>query len=154
VSDNKHDATEKAGEALERLAQEFTKHSGPSSEYRERDTFSRDLRAGALRYARAYYAEARDLGLIPEYERIDRVCAVVGCPNPGKPQICPGDGASHGHGRVHYRDCHSTLTFRDGEWHLVCDAHLAELRAARIEWEETRREQRKADLADHNAEGK
>lgn len=67
---NKSDETAKAGEAMEVAAREFAKHSGPSSTAEEREVFSRDLRAAALRYARAYYAEARDLGLIPEYERV------------------------------------------------------------------------------------
>ena len=64
----KSDETAKMAEALDRAAQALGKHSGPSSSSGERDAFARDLHTAALRYARAYYAEARDLGLIPEYE--------------------------------------------------------------------------------------
>ena len=66
----KPEETEKMGEALEHAGREFGKHSGPRSDERERATFGRDLRVAALRYARAYYAEAREYGLIPEYERV------------------------------------------------------------------------------------
>jgi hypothetical protein len=69
---NKSDETARAGEALEKAARAFGKHSGPTATPEESDAFSRDLRAYALRYARAYYAEARDLGLIPEYERVTK----------------------------------------------------------------------------------
>lgn len=65
---NLSDETERQERALETAAREYAKHSGPTSDERERGTFSRDLRAAAMRYARAYYAEARELGLIPEYE--------------------------------------------------------------------------------------
>ena len=58
-----------AEKSLEVSAREYAKHSGPSSTEDEREAFARDLRSAALRYARAYYAEARELGLIPEYER-------------------------------------------------------------------------------------
>ena len=67
---SKSDETERAERVLEFAAREFTKHSGPQSDESERRTFSRDLCNAALRYARAYYAEARELGLIPEYERV------------------------------------------------------------------------------------
>jgi len=71
-------------------------------------------------------------------------CAVVGCCEPGRPHLCPYDGTQHGHGRIHY-NCHgyahfapgSSLTFHDGDWRLLCDAHhrqvlgeLAQPRAA------------------------
>lgn len=59
---------------LEIAAREYGKHSGPSSSPLERDSFSRDLRVAALKFARAYYAEARELGLIPEYERVVPRC--------------------------------------------------------------------------------
>jgi hypothetical protein len=61
---------------LEGAAREYGKHSGPGSSPSERDAFSRDLRVAALRFARAYYAEARELGLIPEYERVPSSKAV------------------------------------------------------------------------------
>jgi hypothetical protein len=61
--------TEKMEDVLRSAAREFAKHSGPQSDERERATFFRDLRTAALRFARAYYAEARELGLIPESER-------------------------------------------------------------------------------------
>lgn len=67
---NKNDVTATVATALEFAAREFAKHSGPSSTAEEREVFGRDLRTAALRYARAYYDEARELGLIPEYERV------------------------------------------------------------------------------------
>jgi len=67
---NKSDATAIAATAHEFAAREFAKHSGPRSTGVEREAFGRDLRTAALRYARAYYDEARELGLIPEYERV------------------------------------------------------------------------------------
>ena len=67
---NKSDVTAKAATAHEFAAREFAKHGGPSSTAEEREVFGRDLRTAALRYARAYYNEARELGLIPEYERV------------------------------------------------------------------------------------
>lgn len=75
---SKHDETEELERALETAGREFGKHSGPQSDERERRTFARDLHIAALRYARAYYAEARELGLIPEYERV----ACRGCGSP------------------------------------------------------------------------
>jgi len=63
---SKSDETEKMAEALETAAREYGKHSGPESTVHERTAFSRDLRAAAMRYARAYYSEAREFGLIPE----------------------------------------------------------------------------------------
>jgi hypothetical protein len=63
---NLSDETEKQERALETAAREYGKHSGPASDESERRTFARDLRMTALRFARAYYAEARELGLIPE----------------------------------------------------------------------------------------
>lgn len=62
---SKSDETEKLATGLEMAAREFAKHSGPTSTNAEREVFARDLRTAALRYARAYYAEARNLGLIP-----------------------------------------------------------------------------------------
>lgn len=62
--------TEKMAHALQTAGRAYGKHSGPASNERERATFGRDLRTAALRYACAYYAEARELGLIPEYERV------------------------------------------------------------------------------------
>jgi hypothetical protein len=67
---SKSDETEKQAEALEVAAREYEKHSGPSSTIAERAVFSRDLRTAALRYARAYYAEARDLGLFPTVQDV------------------------------------------------------------------------------------
>lgn len=61
--------TENKERVLYASACSFARHSGPQSNERERLTFGNDLRTAALRYARAYYAEARELGLIPEYER-------------------------------------------------------------------------------------
>lgn len=67
---NASDATAAASDALEKAAREFGKHSGPTSTADEREAFARDLRVAALRYARAYSTEARELGLIPAYERV------------------------------------------------------------------------------------
>lgn len=53
---------------LETVAATYGKHSGPASDEKERRTFAYDLHRAALRYARAYFKEARELGLIPEYE--------------------------------------------------------------------------------------
>lgn len=66
---NLSEETEKQEKALQAIARAYAKHSGPQSDERERRTFALDLHSAALRYARAYYAEARELGLIPEYER-------------------------------------------------------------------------------------
>lgn len=67
---SKSDETESMGQALEDVAREFGKHSGPhpqvSTNETQRAKLGRDLRTAAMRYARAYYAEARELGLIPE----------------------------------------------------------------------------------------
>lgn len=63
-----HENTEKMGESLLRVAAEYGRHSGPASTEKERAAFGRDVHVAALRYARAYYAEARELGLLPEYE--------------------------------------------------------------------------------------
>ena len=70
---SKSEQTENMGQALEAVACELGKHSGPhpqvSTNERQRAKLGRALRTAALRYARAYYAEASELGLIPEYEQ-------------------------------------------------------------------------------------
>jgi hypothetical protein len=66
AQDAAHVKTIEAGEALESAARAFERHSGPGSTERERSLFGQDLRVAAMRYARAYYAEARAYGLIPE----------------------------------------------------------------------------------------
>jgi len=66
VQDAAHVKTIEAGESLEVAARAFERHSGPESTARERALFGQDLRAAAMCYARAYYAEARAYGLIPE----------------------------------------------------------------------------------------
>lgn len=66
AQDAAHIKTTDAGDALESAARAFGRHSGPESTQRERALFGQDLRAAAMRYARAYYAEARVYGLIPE----------------------------------------------------------------------------------------
>ena len=55
-----------AEEALESAARQFASNSGPGSAPRQRDLFKRDLQTAALRYSRAYAAQARVLDLIPE----------------------------------------------------------------------------------------
>lgn len=60
----KSDETARAAKVLETTAREYGKHSGPESTQDERDAFGRDLHTAALRYARVYYAEARELGLV------------------------------------------------------------------------------------------
>jgi hypothetical protein len=67
-SDAARDETIRLGEALEISARAFGQHSGPESTPHERNLFGQDLRSAALRFARAYYAEARTLGLIPEHK--------------------------------------------------------------------------------------
>ena len=68
---SKSDMTAAAAAALETAGREYGKHSGPSSSQDEREVFASDLRVAALRYARAYTEEARELGLIPAYLRAD-----------------------------------------------------------------------------------
>lgn len=68
-------------------------------------------------------------------------CAVVGCSEPGRPQVCPYDGRRHGHGAVHY-DCGSppsALTFHEDDWYWVCDTHYAVLVEERRAFEAERR---------------
>ena len=56
-------------------------------------------------------------------------CAVEGCPNQGRPQVCPYDGRYHHHGRIHYENghrLHPEMKFRpidDGGWRGMCDFH-------------------------------
>ena len=50
-------------------------------------------------------------------------CAVIGCANRGRVQICPYDGRYHHHGRIHYRDKPSTVEFHKDAWDYVCDNH-------------------------------
>lgn len=66
AQDAAHVKTMESGDALESAARAFERHSGPASTERERALFGQDLRAAAMRYARAYYAEARAYGLIPQ----------------------------------------------------------------------------------------
>lgn len=62
------------------------------------------------------------------------LCAVVGCEEQGAPQVCPYDGAKHGHGRIHY-NCHryqhfapkSKLRFRNDQWRLLCERHYQQV---------------------------
>lgn len=63
-----HEETFRLAMVLETVAATYGKHSGPTSDEKERRTFASDLHRAALRYARAYFKEARELGLIPEYE--------------------------------------------------------------------------------------
>lgn len=63
--------TDAMAAALNATARSYIAHSGPNSDERERSLFTRDLHSAALRYARAYYAEAREFGLILERERGD-----------------------------------------------------------------------------------
>jgi hypothetical protein len=64
-------------------------------------------------------------------------CAVEGCEEQGRAWVCPADNARHGHGRIHYEDCHSDLTFRP-DWGFVCGTHYHQLVAARKAWEANR----------------
>ena len=78
-------------------------------------------------------------GLIDEVNARERgaygICAVRNCRESGTPHTCPADGASHGHGKIHYEACHSDLEFRPG-WAYVCDKHFAVLVKARAQFEE------------------
>lgn len=79
------DAMLRESRALQTLARRFTAESGPASTAHQREHFAHDLEAGALRYARAYYAHAKTLGLIPENAiaqnaiaaQIDRISAAA-----------------------------------------------------------------------------
>ena len=64
-------------------------------------------------------------------------CAVEGCEDEGRRQVCPYDGRVHHHGRVHYptdasarERWGSSLTFRPirDDWFLMCDTHMEVLR--------------------------
>lgn len=63
------------------------------------------------------------------------VCAVEGCPEEGKRQICLYDGKLHHHGCIHY-NCEAAkmtkhgLTFREGGWALMCDKDYAVMKKA------------------------
>lgn len=57
-------------------------------------------------------------------------CAVMMCEEPGRPQVCPYDGARHHHGRIHYdvaEKIGTSLTFRVGAWRDICNLHYAVL---------------------------
>ena len=65
------------------------------------------------------------------------LCAVEGCTNEGKPQICPHDGRLHHHGCIHYNcGCpnHSLEFIKDG-WYWICDEHYAIVKAEREAFE-------------------
>jgi len=67
-----------------------------------------------------------------------KLCAVIDCPNPGRPQICPYDHKYHHHGCIHY-DCGrpvSQLTFRGDGWYWICDEHYEMVSAERKAFEE------------------
>jgi hypothetical protein len=62
--------------------------------------------------------------LVVQYN--DGQCAVEGCTDRGRPQVCPYDGRYHRHGKVHYANehpWHPTLAFRSGAWRGICDRH-------------------------------
>jgi len=64
-------------------------------------------------------------------------CAVLGCDEPGRPQVCPYDGSRHGHGAIHY-DCgypKSALEFHKGDWYWICNGHYAVVCAERRAFE-------------------
>lgn len=68
-----------------------------------------------------------------DQERTDD-CAVVGCENVGRPQVCPYDGKYHHHGNIHYDDghrWHPHLRFKSGTWRGICDEHMAEIKAGK-----------------------
>ena len=69
-------------------------------------------------------------------------CAVEGCANGGRVQICPYDGRLHGHGRIHYNCGHPVhlLKFRANGWFLMCDEHYAVCKADREAWEKEQRQ--------------
>lgn len=63
-------------------------------------------------------------------------CAVVGCPERGRPQLCPYDGRYHHHGRIHYENghpWHPAMRFypiSEEGWLFVCNQHYAEIEVA------------------------
>ena len=119
------DATAKAAEALEALAQAYGRHSGPASTLDEREAFARDLHAGAMRYARAYYAEARELGLIPAPN------AVVGRTMTSHPADCATqivlEILQNARQYPELRQALETLDQREIElvWRQIAETHLA-----------------------------
>lgn len=52
-------------------------------------------------------------------------CAVVGCENAAKPQVCPFCDRRHQHGCIHYDGISSVLalTMRPDGWYWICDEH-------------------------------
>jgi hypothetical protein len=55
-------------------------------------------------------------------------CAVVDCPDKGRPRVCPYDGGRHYHGAIHYEATkHPRLKFHDIDkgWFWICDKHFA-----------------------------
>lgn len=81
----------------------------------------------SVRRTVAAYTASKRPGPVP--------CAVAGCTHEGKAFDCPADGASHGHGRIHYSDCHSDLVFKPNTWLLICDEHYRICADARRAWE-------------------
>ncbi len=71
-------------------------------------------------------------------------CAVLGCFQKPGPWVCPYDGRRHGHGAIHYDSGYpdSALTFRQGDWFWICEAHYQVLCAERAEWERKRHPER------------
>jgi len=59
----------------------------------------------------------------------DERCAVEGCEEAGRAQVCVYDGRYHWHGKIHYENghpFHPELRFRaleDGGWRGVCNDH-------------------------------
>lgn len=98
---SKTDDTEKMAKALEVAGRAYGKHSGPQSDEQERRTFASDLHRAALRYARAYYSEAREFGLIPEYVRVpSKPCGISGMWRGNVEGECENCRCSYGaHGR-------------------------------------------------------
>ena len=64
----------------------------------------------------------------------DARCAVVGCTERGRPQVCPYDGRYHHHGRIHYEGpkAPAGITFHADHWDLMCDSHYSVLNVERL----------------------
>ena len=88
--------------------------------------------------ARMWFEQYDVQGQIEQVENVNRIdwnngCAVVGCKDEGRPQVCPYDGRRHHHGHIHYENdhpAHPEMKFRGGEWRDMCNAHYAQIVAA------------------------
>ena len=65
----------------------------------------------------------------------DGLCAVEGCDERGRPQVCPYDQRYHRHGCIHYENdhpFHPEMRFKSGAWRRICDPHYATIAAGAV----------------------